>query len=355
MSEALQQTRSLEVIGAEIRALTSSMLGNIIEIGRRMVEAKELLPHGEFGPWIKENTGYSHSTANNFMRLFEEYGARQQSLFGAEVENSQTFGKLSYTKALALLALPSEEEREAFVETHDVEAMSTRELQQALRERDEARKTAEAMRQELEGADLAISTAEEERDRVRAELAKEKKAAKEQQDEDRDTIRTLEQKITELESRPVDVAVQEPDPDVIRERAEIIAQEAIAAQAKKAAEEIEAAKKAAKAAKKTAAEEKKALEDKIELQKQKLDELFRKQAEVADAKTSVIYQEEIDRLKKQLAMSDADITTAKVLFAAWQEAYRKLAEAVDALPPETGDKLRAAMQAQAKAWAGADT
>ena len=65
-------------------------------------------------------------------------------------------------------------------------------------------------------------------------------------------------------------------------------------------------------------------------------------------------REEIERLKKQLAMSDADITTAKVLFAAWQEAYRKLAEAVDALPPETGGKLRAAMQAQAKAWAGED-
>ena len=68
--------------------------------------------------------------------------------------------------------------------------------------------------------------------------------------------------------------------------------------------------------------------------------------ELADAR------EEIDRLKKQLAMSDADTAAARVLFAAWQEAYRKLREKVDTLPQETGDKLRAAIKAQTQAWAG---
>ena len=330
MSEALQQTRSLEVIGAEIRALTSSMLGNIIEIGRRMVEAKELLPHGEFGPWIKENTGYSHSTANNFMRLFEEYGARQQSLFGAEVENSQTFGKLSYTKALALLALPSEEEREAFVETHDVEAMSTRELQQAIRERDEARsalaKSQEELKETAYELDLKI--------RAKAEA---------------------DERIKELEARPVDVAVQEPDPEVIQERAEKIAQKAIEEQAKKAAAEIAAAKKAAAAERKTWTEDKKAVEAKLEEAKKKLRELEEKAGEEkTDGHALQEAMAEIERLKKQLAMSDADTTIAKVLFAAWQEAYRKLTEAVASAPAETGDKLRAAIKAQAKAWAGED-
>ncbi len=343
MSEAIS-TRSLEVIGAEIRALTASMLGNVIEIGRRMVEAKELLPHGGFGAWIKENTGYSHSTANNFMKLFLEYGNPQGSLFGAEV-NSQTFGKLSYTKALALLALPSEEEREAFVETHDVEAMSTRELQQAIKERDEAitqMKAAQAREKDIKGdlllAEARIETVHQEAREEAQRLTAEKK--------------DLEKELEELRSRPVDVAIQEPDPAVIQERAEAIAQEAIAKETKMAQAEITAAKKAAQAERKTWAEEKKAMEDKIQVQKDKLDELFREQAKVADAKTSEIYQEEIDRLKKQLAMSDADTTTAKVLFSAWQEAYRKLSEAVDAAPAETGDKLRAAIKAQAKAWAG---
>lgn len=327
MSETLQQNRSLEVIGAEIRALTASMLGNVIEIGRRMVEAKELMPHGEFGSWIKKNTGYSSSTANNFMRLFEEYGSKQISLFGAEVENSQTFGKLSYTKALALLALPSAEEREEFVKTHDVDAMSTRELQQALRERDEALAALKESQEDLKNTAYELDL------KIRANAE-------------------ADARIKELESRPIEMAVQEPDPAVIEERAEILAQKEIAEMAKKAKAEIDAAKKDARDAKKTAAEEKKALEDKIELQKQKLDELFRKQAEVADAKTSAIYQEEIDRLNKQLAMSDAATTTAKVLFSAWQEAYRKLMEAVEAAQEETREKLRAAVKAQAGAWAG---
>ncbi|MBQ7124923.1 MAG: DUF3102 domain-containing protein [Clostridia bacterium] len=68
----LQTTRTPEVIAGEIRALTATMLTNIVEIGRRMCEAKEILPHGEFGKWISEQTGYSSSTANNFMKLYKE-------------------------------------------------------------------------------------------------------------------------------------------------------------------------------------------------------------------------------------------------------------------------------------------
>ena len=38
----LQTTRTLDMVAAEIRTFTASMLNNIIEIGRRMVEAKEM-------------------------------------------------------------------------------------------------------------------------------------------------------------------------------------------------------------------------------------------------------------------------------------------------------------------------
>ena len=53
----LVEKKSPEVLAAEIRALTASMLANIIELGRRMCQAKEILPHGEFGAWVKEETG----------------------------------------------------------------------------------------------------------------------------------------------------------------------------------------------------------------------------------------------------------------------------------------------------------
>lgn len=112
-----------------------------VEIGRRLEEAKRVLPYGEWGNWLKNEVEFSQSTANNFMRLFEEYGATQISIFGASID-SQTFANLPYSKALQLLAIPKEE-REQFVEEAGVEDMSVRELKAAIEERDKAKKEAE--------------------------------------------------------------------------------------------------------------------------------------------------------------------------------------------------------------------
>lgn len=38
-----------------------------LETGRDLLDAKAILPHGQFGPWVKENFGWSTSTVNNFM------------------------------------------------------------------------------------------------------------------------------------------------------------------------------------------------------------------------------------------------------------------------------------------------
>lgn len=134
--------RDIRTVTAEIRTLTMAaqrmVLEYAIEIGRRLHEAKEMLAHGEWGPWLRDEVSFSQSTANNFMRIFDEYGADQITLDGA-VAKSQALGNLSYTKALKLLALP-EEEREEFVETHDVESMSSRELEKAIKDRDAAQK-----------------------------------------------------------------------------------------------------------------------------------------------------------------------------------------------------------------------
>ena len=112
-----------------------------VELGRRLEEAKRVLPYGEWGNWLKNEVEFSQSTANNFMRLFEEYGATQISIFGASID-SQTFANLPYSKALQLLAIPKEE-REQFVEEAGVEDMSVRELKAAIEERDKAKKEAE--------------------------------------------------------------------------------------------------------------------------------------------------------------------------------------------------------------------
>lgn len=145
MSE-LTAIRTPQLIATEINILKDqtrkTMLYNSIEIGRRLTEAKELVLHGEWGEWLEESVDYSKSTANNLMRIFDEYGAEQITLLGDNAK-SEALGKLSYSQAVALLGIPAED-REAFVEENKVEDMSTRELQQVIKERDEAIKAKES-------------------------------------------------------------------------------------------------------------------------------------------------------------------------------------------------------------------
>lgn len=161
MSNIIDTTgRSITTITTEIRVITRQtqqmVLSAAIEIGRRLTEAKELVPHGQWGEYLQNEVDFSQSTANNFMQLYKEYGDDQQSLFSA---NSQALGNLSYTKALRLLVLPAEE-REDFVQENNVEDMSTRELENALRERDAARKEAEDSKAALQKSEERLRTQE---------------------------------------------------------------------------------------------------------------------------------------------------------------------------------------------------
>lgn len=124
--------RSTDVIAAEINAIKyqtqNMMLQASSEIGKRLIEVKEQLPHGEWGKWLKDNVEYSQSTANNLMQIHLEYSA-----------NSQAFGNLSYSKAVALLGIDIEE-REAFIQENNVDEMSTRELQKTIKEKQKLEK-----------------------------------------------------------------------------------------------------------------------------------------------------------------------------------------------------------------------
>ena len=113
METALAIQRSPALIAAEInniKAQTRTMvLYNSIEIGRRLTEAKQFIPHGDWGTWLDTSVEYSKSTANNLMRIFEEYGADQLALFGETAAKSQALGSLSYTQAIYMLEVPAEE------------------------------------------------------------------------------------------------------------------------------------------------------------------------------------------------------------------------------------------------------
>lgn len=211
-------TRTPETVGAEIRGLTAQAkqmtLWFGIEIGRRLCEVKEMIGHGEWLPYLKAQTEFSQSTASRFMTLYREYGAQQQTLFGAE-SNYPTLNNLSISNALRLLALP-ENERESFAEEHDVEHMSARELEELIQEK----KAAEDER-DLYEQKLAEQMGAAERLKKDAETAAQEAEARcRELAETQAQIRALQENIRTLESRPVEVAVQVDEGAVAKAREE---------------------------------------------------------------------------------------------------------------------------------------
>lgn len=343
------QERTVEMVTLEIRTLHKQaqqvVLGYAIEIGRRLVEVKSMLPHGAWGDYLKNEVNYSHSTANNFMRIFEEYGAAQQSLFGPEAK-SQTLGNLPYTKALQLIAVP-EDEREEFVREHDVENISSRELQRIIRERDQAVADAKAaeqardkMQDDMRLANARLTSANAETLNIQHKLEFEKNRAdgyqkmlqgqKEKAQAAQEQLDKLRRDLEEARNRPVEVAVQEPDPAVIEAAAEKAAKEA-AAEAKRKTEER--LKKQIQAAEQAKAEADAAVEAAREEQR--------------------AAQQRAEELEKQLVLARAAqnpaIVEFKVHFDAVQKEFSDLYNSLEQVSGEERQKLVAAFQALCKA------
>lgn len=173
-------TRTPQIVAAEINSIKDQtrtmILCNSIEIGRRLLEAKAMVGHGEWENWLKNSIDYSQRTASNLMRIFEEYGANQIALFG-DNSKSQALADLSYTQAITLLGVPAED-REQFVKDNDINSMTTRELQEAIKAQKEAEFRAENAETREKELELSIdahkkSSVEAQRKAEEAEKAKE--------------------------------------------------------------------------------------------------------------------------------------------------------------------------------------
>ena len=350
-----EQLRTPEIIGAEIRMYVDAgrrvtlLCG--IEIGRRLKEAKDLLAHGEWLGWLSRETDFSDRTAQRYMQAFEEYGAAQLGMFGPET-NATTLSDLPISKALALLSVP-ESDREAFAEEVDAEHLSTRELQQAIRERDEALKRAqEELQQADEGHALAMADLQQKLDEAREDAGKgkkalellgnaesEKRALENQLNKARDTIR-------ELENRPVDVAV-ERDEEAIQEAAKLA----------KAKAEAEAAQRLAELQKKLDAAEKKAEKAEKAAEKAKADAekagQTDKEAAAKAAQEAARARNEAEALRAKLKMADPTTAQFKAYFDQMQQLWGTLTEIIRRADPELQGKLKEAARALLKRF-GAD-
>ncbi|EHL05449.1 hypothetical protein HMPREF0322_03862, partial [Desulfitobacterium hafniense DP7] len=146
MIDELTTGRTPVVIASEINTMKRQMekilLVHAIEIGRRLKEVRAMIPYGEWGDWLKVSVNYSQRTAQRLMALFDAYGEYLSLPPAGESSQNRTLPNLTFVQALTLLELP-EEERAEFLMEMDVEGMSTRQLKQAVEQRQEARREAE--------------------------------------------------------------------------------------------------------------------------------------------------------------------------------------------------------------------
>lgn len=325
----IQTQRTPDVIGAEIRGLTQQAktmtLWFGIEIGRRLTEAKEMLEHGQWLPYLKEQTEFSQPSASRLMRLYDEYGAKQTSLFGAEL-NYSTLNNLSISNALRLLAVP-EDEREEFAAEHDVEHMSARELDELIKQRDDAEKRAAKAEEQVQQAADGAAKADEQYQKAKQELhlLREKLENAEAQKS------AAEKELSELRERPVEVAV-EVDEKAVEE----------AVTAARAKNDAEWAEKMAKV--------KNELSE-AGLKAEKLKAKIKKAEEKAAASAA-----ELEKLKKSQTLSDPNTAVFKQIFEQVQEDFNKLHGSllkVKASDPDTAQKLTAAVRALVDKMQGA--
>lgn len=201
--------RTIEAITGEILDAKRAGGEAILTIGRCLIEAKDMLPHGEWKNWLVDRVEFSERSAQRLMRLAREWS------------NPTTLSDLGASKALALLALPPEE-REQFVVENNVIDMSARQLEQAIKERDEARKEAEQAKADASTAEQARAKMAEDMALLNARL----NGAREDQERARESAEKLAAELEELKARPVDVAMETVvDPEAIaKARAEAIAE-----------------------------------------------------------------------------------------------------------------------------------
>lgn len=237
MANEVVAVRSIEIVTAEIHTIRDNVarvfMDGVVQIGRRLEEAKQLVPQGEWLAYLDKELGYKPSTAQNYMRIAREFGDGQVGLSGKTP--GDFFGNLGYSQLLPLLGLP-EEEREQLAEEHNLAGMSSREIQALVKERDEAKANADKLETALADKTAEGQALQGKLDTARADLAKQKDKAKAQAEAAKanaETAAELQRRLDALEQQAA--APRElTDEERTALRDEIAAEQAEAVQAAEA-------------------------------------------------------------------------------------------------------------------------
>lgn len=178
MKGGKQMTETQKVAATDLATLTVEIKFylqqtgyHIIEAGKRLILAKEQVPHGEWANWLESNFSLSQETARNFMRVAERFGS-----------NSKLIWNFKPTQMIKMLALPAGEE-EDFIEAKKaegkpVEEMTVKQLNEEIKRWKQRASKAE---EDIDAWKESIKLAESQRD-YQAELNQKLREAHEEQE-----------------------------------------------------------------------------------------------------------------------------------------------------------------------------
>ena len=292
-----EMTRPIEVITQEIKFYKVQAGSAIIEIGKRLCEAKQCLPHGVWGEWLQNEVEFSERTAQNFMKI------------AREIQNPQLVADMgnSTTKALLLLSVPAED-REAFVaeehiidgEAKTVAEMSTREMEELTKQLAAERAEKEKLQTQLDlfqeeaqkEKDAAVDAVmKESEDRIEVLIAK-REAAEQAQKAAEDKISTLEAELDEAKMKAEQtVLVDETELEKVRAEAEAKTRAEMEAKLEKEKANAEKYRKEAAAAEKAIEAHEQAQKEAEEAALQAKEELAKvKAAQVPSESTTEVFK-----------------------------------------------------------------
>lgn len=158
------EMRTLETVESEILLLRDQTARNMLEIGKRLIEAQELCPKGQWKSWLSDNVQFSYRTAARMMAAYREFG------------EDPGLSRLDSSKIYALLDAPEEMRAELRADPKALEDKSVRELQAEIKKRKRAEERIEELENGLRIAmmesDVAVGAA-----RQAAEIEAAKKIA----------------------------------------------------------------------------------------------------------------------------------------------------------------------------------
>lgn len=335
-TEVSIESKSTEQLTAEANTLyhqaerlagMSAMM--LAETGRRLIEVKSRIPHGEFGKWCEDNLEFSYRKAARTMQLAEKMDD-ENSLFS----KMPTLANIGISRVWALLAAPEEVAAEV-VENNDVESMKVRELQDEL-----AR-----VKAEKETAERKATTLEGNNDSIRKELAS--------------MQRELAESVTEKEFNEMQAAAQAQKEDLTKELNEAKAESgAIQAKLDKAKEDLKKLKAKQKELEAAKDEEvQKSIEAvRTEIVKKAKDDAYAESAADLEQNAKDIrnLQERIETLEaEKTKLSNTALMEFKVYVDQLQDIYDKLNDMIteeSIKDEELGAKMQMALQTVVGRW-----